>query len=292
MTYQELQARLRDERNLEALDDFLQILYQTVRQQDIVTRAPQEYRENQPIVGVYDNFFTKFKPIPNVPKILQGYRNMYGDLSQENINRQILSLRDFTRNIRYFESLTPAAKAVYTLHKRNPDILGTLLRLSKSKFKQVDYRPMTTKQILRNINLMHSIFQRAPKLSKSIIVYRAEREFDDRKEIQIGKEYTMEGYTSFSVDPRVGYLFNKTLEQRKSKFFMDYVWKITIPEGARIVIPAIRQAIDPEFEILIQHHSKILVDSIVLNKQMEAINPENKPQTVLVQRFITGKLIL
>jgi hypothetical protein len=151
---------------------------------------------------------------------------------------------------------------------------------------------MTTKQILRNINLMHSIFQRAPKLSKSIIVYRAEREFDERKEIQIGKEYTMEGYTSFSVDPRVGYFFNKTLEQRKSKFFMDYVWKVTIPKGSKIVIPAISQAIDPEFEILVQHRSKILVDSIVLNKQIDAINPENKPQTVLVQRLIIGTLIL
>jgi len=291
MTYQELQARLRDERNLEALDDFLQILYQTVHQQ-IVTRIPQEYRENQPIVGVYDNFFTKFKPIPNVPKIIQGYRNMYGDLSQENINRQILSLRDFTTNLKYFESLTTDAKFAYTLHKRNSDILGTLLRLSKSKFKQVDYRPITMKQILRNINLMHSIFQRGPKTTKSFIVYRAEREFDERKEIQIGKQYTMEGYTSFSVDPRVGYFFNKTLEQRKSKFFMDYVWKVVIPEGARIVIPAIDRAIDPEFEILLQHHSKILVDSIVLNKQIEAMNPENKPQTVLVRRLITGRLVL
>jgi len=292
MTYQELQARLRDERNLQALDDFLQILYQTVRQQDIVTRIPEEYRENQPIMGVYDNFFTKFKPIPNVPKIIQGYRNMYGDLSQENINRQILSLRDFTTNLKYFESLTTDAKFAYTLHKRNSDILGRLLRLSKSKFKQVDYRPITMKQILRNINLMHSIFQRGPKTTKSFIVYRAEREFDERKEIQIGKQYTMEGYTSFSVDPRVGYFFNKTLEQRKSKFFMDYVWKVVIPEGARIVIPAIDRAIDPEFEILLQHHSKILVDSIVLNKQIEAMNPENKPQTVLVRRLITGRLVL
>jgi len=291
MTYQELEARLRDERNLQALDDFLQILYQTVRQQ-IVNRIPQEYRENPPIVGVYDNFFTKFKPIPNVPKIIQGYRNMYGDQSQENINRQILSLRDFTKNLKFFESLTPNAKFAYTLHKSNPSILGSLLRLSKSKFKEADYRSITMKQILRNINLMHTIYQNAPKLSKSIIVYRAEREFDERKEIQIGKQYTMEGYTSFSVDPRVGYLFNKTLEERKGKFFMDYVWKVTIPEGARIVIPAIDRAIDPEFEILLQHHSKILVDSIVLNKQMEAINPENKPQTVLVRRLITGRLVL
>jgi len=291
MTYQELEARLRDERNLQALDDFLQILYQTVDQQ-IVNRIPQEYRENPVIVGVYDNFFTKFKPIPNVPKIIQGYRNMYGEQSQENINRQILSLRDFTKNLKYFESLTTDAKFAYTLHKRNPSILGTLLRLSKSKFKQADYRPITMKQILRNINLMHLIYQKAPKLSKSIIVYRAEREFDERKEIQIGKQYTMEGYTSFSVDPRVGYFFNKTLEQRKGKFFIDYVWKVMIPEGARIVIPAIDRAIDPEFEILLQHHSKILVDSIVLNKEMEAINPENKPQTVLVRRLITGRLVL
>ena len=292
MTYQELQARLRDERNQQSLDDFLQILYQTVRQQVIATRTPQEYIESQTIMGVYDNFFTKFKPIPNVPKILQGYRNMYGDLSQEIINRQILSLRDFMINKKYFESLTTAAKPVYTLHKSNPAILGSLLRLSKSKFKQADYRPITMKQILRNINLMHSIFQRAPKTTKSFIVYRAERDFDDRKEIQIGKEYTMEGYTSFSVDPRVGYFFNKTLEERKKKFFIDYVWKVTIPKGSKIVIPAIDRAIDPEFEILLQHHSKILVESIILNKQIDAINPKNKPQTVVVQRLIIGRLIL
>jgi hypothetical protein len=291
MTYQELEARLRDESNDQTLNDFLKALYQRVQQQ-IVNRIPQDYHGNPAIVGVYDNFFTKFKPIPNVPKILQGYRNMYGDLSQENINRQILSLRDFTRNIKYFESLTTDAKSVYTLHKRNSDILGTLLRLSKSKFKQADYRPITMKQILRNINLMHSIFQRGPKTTKSFIVYRAERDFDDRKEIKVGTVYELEGYTSFSVDPRIGYFFNKTLQEKKGKFFMDYVWKVTIPEGARIVIPAIDRAVDPEFEILLQHHSKILVESIVLNKGIEAINPENKPQRVVVQRLIIGKLVL
>jgi hypothetical protein len=291
MTYQELEARLRDESNDQTLNDFLKALYQRVQQQ-IVNRIPQDYHGNPAIVGVYDNFFTKFKPIPNVPKILQGYRNMYGDLSQENINRQILSLRDFTRNIKYFESLTTDAKFAYTLHKRNSDILGTLLRLSKSKFKQADYRPITMKQILRNINLMHSIFQRGPKTTKSFIVYRAERDFDDRKEIKVGTVYELEGYTSFSVDPRIGYFFNKTLQEKKGKFFMDYVWKVTIPEGARIVIPAIDRAVDPEFEILLQHHSKILVESIVLNKGIEAINPENKPQRVVVQRLIIGKLVL
>lgn len=291
MTYQELEVRLRDVRNLQALDDFLQIVYQTVQQQ-IVTRTPPEYTENQPIVGVYDNFFTKFKPVPIAPKVLQGYRNLYGDLSQESINRQILSLRDFTRNLNFFKSLTTDAKVAYTLHKRNPAILGTLLRLSKSKFKQANYGPMTMKHILRNINLMHTIFKKAPKTTKSFIVYRAEREYDERKEIQIGTQYTMKGYISFSVDPRVGFYFNKTLEQRNQKYVMDYVWKISIPEGATIVIPGIDQAIDLEFEILLQHDSKILVDSIVLNKQIEAINPENKPQTVLVKRLITGRLVL
>jgi hypothetical protein len=211
---------------------------------------------------------------------------MYGELTQENINQQILSLRDFYNNLIFFKSLTEKAKWVYTLHKRDPSILGSLLRLDKSKFKKnPDIKP-----ILKSINFIHSIYRQAPKTTKSMILYRAEREFDSRKDVRVGEKYKMEGYTSFSVDPRIGYFFNKTLTEKNGKFYMDYVWKISVPKGVKIVIPAIDKSLDPEFEILLPHNSKILVESIEMNKEMKGISPQNEPKTVVVKKLITGKL--
>jgi len=285
MTYQELIKRLKNQENHQTLDEFLEKLYQKIHQQ-ILETTPQLYSQNPEIIGVYDYFFTKFQPIPSNTLIRSGYRNMYGDLTQENINQQILSLRDFYNNLIFFKSLTEKAKWVYTLHKRDPSILGSLLRLDKSKFKKnPDIKP-----ILKSINFIHSIYRQAPKTTKSMILYRAEREFDSRKDVRVGEKYKMEGYTSFSVDPRIGYFFNKTLTEKNGKFYMDYVWKISVPKGVKIVIPAIDKSLDPEFEILLPHNSKILVESIEMNKEMKGISPQNEPKTVVVKKLITGKL--
>ena len=73
---------------------------------------------------------------------------------------------------------------------------------------------------------------------------------------------------------------------------MDKVFIITVPENAQILIPGIGRDIDPEFEILLNVNSKIIITQIYENWEKDIIDTENIELKITVPKLIYGRLVV
>ena len=101
------------------------------------------------------------------------------------------------------------------------------------------------------------------KHTKEFIVYRAEKIWEGTEDIYSKyldgtTDYKFYGLTSTTLDPRVGYGFNKLIDVPLNE---KLIFEITIPVGSKIIIPGIDQITDPEFEVTLNHGS--IIDIIV-----------------------------
>ena len=304
-------------------------------QESILSNNINESVDNQSI-HVYKNYFNSFNEINNI-NTTKRYKKLYNInnsiININNINKKIkssiLSKVDFDNQKIFYGSLKEYEKYVYNLHKNNSNILTDIFRqnsielfkkyinniyhekfatlpFEKKKYKDLlitqpislHYTNIINIPIFKIINIAHYLYKKAPPIKNPFYIYRAEEKFDGRKPIEINKNYIFEGFTSFSTDPKVGFTFNKTLYKNGDDYIMDYVFKVYVPENAKIIIPSIGRyggdghIIDPEFEILLNCNKAIKILSIEKDIVFNIINMEFEELSVKVLNFIKAELII
>jgi hypothetical protein len=229
---------------------------------------------------------------------------------------------DYELNLIYYNTLSSDAKLVYSIHKHRYNILTNIFRTRKfnevKKYLRLTYnydndyenlinRPIgehthdglilteTNIPFIKIYNILHNIFLYAPKLTKSIVVYRAEKEFKLRQKITHGTTYKFNGYVSTTNDPKIGFCFNKVINKLYNKkhkmiYSLDVLFKIIVPIGTKIVIPGINQNIDNELEILLNNESSINIVETYTNIMLQIIDFDNNIKPVNIKKFIIGIL--
>jgi len=248
---------------------------------------------------------------------------------QEYINKIILNQDDFNKQKKYYDTLTIEEQIIYRIHKSNSSILVNFfrktniielieylknlyqLRFNNNIFTKENIKLLLFNQpIIRGIelyneydvplfkifNIINKIYANVPPIENELIIYRAEKDFLGRSSIIQDQEYIFNGYTSFSSDPRVGFTFNKVLMSDETISTcpnnMNYVFRIKVPIGSKIILPAINRDIDPEFEILIKNNSSILINKITKDISLNIIRMfENDNICVKVNNLIDGHFI-